>query len=51
MTDINETSLELGHGLDQDSADIVAEADECAEEAASGPGDGDALIMAWARAM
>jgi hypothetical protein len=42
---------ELGHGLDEDSAEIAAaEADE-GDTFVCGPGDGDATVMSWARAM
>lgn len=51
MDDIHDPKLELGHGLDQDAADIVADDRDSDDAAVCGPGDGDAVIMTWARAM
>jgi hypothetical protein len=39
----------LGCGLDPESADLIDEV--VAVEEVRGPGEGDAVIMTWARAM
>lgn len=42
---------ELGFGLDEDATEVVTAEEDCPADHVCGPGDGDATVMSWARAM